>query len=102
MQTPPFFLLGGNFIIRVSIHFFRKTVKGFYRKFRKDFYSISRLYVPLPKFPAVTRDISLLCGCDVPVAALEDCIRLHADTTFLSLTGEFSLLELVYTFFEKL
>ena len=33
------------------------------------------LYCPLPKFPAVTRDISLLCGCDVPVAALEDCIR---------------------------
>ena len=33
------------------------------------------LYCPLPKFPAVTRDIALLCGCDVPVAALEDCIR---------------------------
>nr|WP_325185928.1 phenylalanine--tRNA ligase subunit beta [uncultured Oscillibacter sp.] len=33
------------------------------------------LYCPLPRFPAVTRDISVLCGCDVPVAALEDCIR---------------------------
>ena len=33
------------------------------------------LYCPLPKFPAVTRDIALLCGCDIPVAALEDCIR---------------------------
>ena len=33
------------------------------------------LYCPLPKFPAVTRDISLLCGCDIPVSALEECIR---------------------------
>ena len=33
------------------------------------------LYCPLPRFPAVTRDISLLCGRDIPVAALEDCIR---------------------------
>ncbi len=33
------------------------------------------LYCPLPKFPAVTRDISLLCGRGIPVAALEDCIR---------------------------
>ena len=33
------------------------------------------LYVPLPKFPAVTRDIALLCSRSIPVAALEDCIR---------------------------
>ncbi len=33
------------------------------------------LYQPLPKYPAVTRDISLLCGKSVPVADLEDCIR---------------------------
>ncbi|MEY8259854.1 phenylalanine--tRNA ligase subunit beta [Oscillospiraceae bacterium 50-60] len=33
------------------------------------------LYRPLPKFPAVTRDIALLCSRSIPVAALEDCIR---------------------------
>ncbi len=33
------------------------------------------LYRPLPKFPAVTRDIALLCGQDLSVGALEDCIR---------------------------
>ena len=32
-------------------------------------------YVPLPKFPAVTRDIAVVCGKDVTVGALEDCIR---------------------------
>ena len=33
------------------------------------------LYCPLPRFPAVTRDISVVCGREIPVAALEDCIR---------------------------
>ncbi len=32
-------------------------------------------YVPLPKFPAVTRDISVVCKNEVTVGALEDCIR---------------------------
>jgi len=32
-------------------------------------------YVPLPKFPAVTRDIAVVCDKDVTVGALEDCIR---------------------------
>ena len=32
-------------------------------------------YVPLPKFPAVTRDIAVVCGKAVTVGALEDCIR---------------------------
>ena len=32
-------------------------------------------YVPLPKFPAVTRDIAVVCGEAVTVGALEDCIR---------------------------
>ena len=31
-------------------------------------------YVPLPKFPAVTRDIALVCDRDVPVAKLSRCI----------------------------
>ncbi len=31
-------------------------------------------YVPLPKFPAVTRDIAVVCDCAVTVGALEDCI----------------------------
>ena len=32
-------------------------------------------YTPLPRFPAVSRDIAVVCGVDVTVAALEDCIR---------------------------
>ena len=31
-------------------------------------------YVPLPKFPAVTRDIAVVCGEAITVGALEDCI----------------------------
>ena len=32
-------------------------------------------YVPLPKFPSVTRDIALVCDEGVTVGQLEDCIR---------------------------
>ena len=32
-------------------------------------------YQPLPKFPAATRDIAVVCKEDVAVGALEDCIR---------------------------
>ena len=32
-------------------------------------------YVPLPKFPAVTRDIAVVCGEEVTVGALESAIR---------------------------
>ncbi len=32
-------------------------------------------YTPLPKFPAVTRDIAVLCENSVSVGELEDCIR---------------------------
>ena len=33
------------------------------------------VYQPLPKFPAVTRDIAVVCDQSIPVADLEDCIR---------------------------
>lgn len=33
------------------------------------------VYTPLPKFPAVSRDIAVVCGKDLTVGALEDCIR---------------------------
>jgi len=33
------------------------------------------VYQPLPKFPAVTRDIAVVCDKTVTVGALEDCIR---------------------------
>ena len=33
------------------------------------------VYQPLPRFPAVTRDIALVCDKNLPVARLEDCIR---------------------------
>lgn len=51
-------------------------------------------YVPLPKFPAVTRDLALVCDRDLPVAHLEKCIRkqignmLETVTLFDVYTGE--------------
>jgi phenylalanyl-tRNA synthetase beta chain len=33
------------------------------------------IYTPLPKFPAVTRDIAVVCKVDVTVGQLTDCIR---------------------------
>ena len=38
-------------------------------------YNPNREYTPLPKFPAVTRDIAVVCGEAITVGALEDCIR---------------------------
>ena len=32
------------------------------------------VYQPLPRFPAVTRDIALVCDKCLPVARLEECI----------------------------
>ena len=32
------------------------------------------VYVPLPKFPSVTRDIAVVCDSDIPVGKLSDCI----------------------------
>jgi phenylalanyl-tRNA synthetase beta chain len=34
-----------------------------------------KTYVPLPKFPAVSRDFALLCGDETPVRTLEQAIR---------------------------
>ena len=36
-------------------------------------------YEPLPRFPSVTRDIAVVCGKEITVAALEDCIRRGAE-----------------------
>ena len=33
------------------------------------------IYVPLPRFPAITRDIAVVCGSGVPVGELTECIR---------------------------
>ena len=33
------------------------------------------IYTPLPKFPAVTRDIAVVCKNEVTVGQLTDCIR---------------------------
>ena len=35
------------------------------------------LYRPLPRFPAVERDLALLCDEELPVAAIEKAIRIH-------------------------
>ena len=34
-----------------------------------------KTYKPLPKYPATTRDISLICGDEIPVASLEKLIK---------------------------
>ncbi len=34
-----------------------------------------RQYRPLPKFPAITRDLALLCDDELPVVEIEKCIR---------------------------
>ena len=36
--------------------------------------SPEKTYVPLPRYPAVNRDIALVCASDIPVADLEDTI----------------------------
>ena len=33
------------------------------------------VYEPLPRFPATTRDLALLCDADIPVGTLADCIK---------------------------
>ncbi len=40
-----------------------------------DLETAERTYKPLPKYPAATRDISLVCDDEVPVASLEKLIR---------------------------
>jgi len=53
-----------------------------------------KTYTPLPKFPATTRDISVACDADLPVAQLEKAIRkavgniLEKVTLFDVYTGE--------------
>ena len=41
-------------------------------------------YEPLPRFPAVERDIALIVDTDVPAGALLDCIRENAGAHFES------------------
>ena len=36
---------------------------------------LTKTYAPLPKFPAVSRDLALVCGDSVPVKSLEQAIR---------------------------
>ena len=38
------------------------------------------VYSPLPRFPATTRDLSVVCAEDVTVGALADCIRANGGT----------------------
>ena len=39
---------------------------------------LEKTYRPLPKFPAVTRDLAVTCGDDIPVQTLEKAIRAGA------------------------
>lgn len=50
------------------------------------------VYQPLPRFPAVTRDIAVVCNKEITVAALEECIRRGA----LGLLKDVSLFD-IYT-----
>ena len=43
-----------------------------------------KTYTPLPKYPAVTRDIAVVCDEAVTVAALSDCIRAAGGTLLRS------------------
>ncbi|HCR44238.1 MAG TPA: phenylalanine--tRNA ligase subunit beta, partial [Ruminococcaceae bacterium] len=43
-------------------------------------------YTPLPKFPAVSRDLALICGESTPVAELEKAIREGAGSLLEKLT----------------
>ena len=43
-----------------------------------------KTYTPLPKYPAVTRDIAVVCDEAVTVAALSDCIRAAGGKLLLS------------------
>ena len=49
-------------------------------------YKRQAVYQPLPKFPAVTRDIAVVCDAAVTVGALEDCIRRGAHGLLKSVT----------------
>ena len=44
------------------------------------------VYQPLPKFPAVTRDIAVVCDAAITVGTLEDCIRRGAHGLLKSVT----------------
>ena len=44
------------------------------------------IYQPLPKFPAVTRDIAVVCDTAITVGTLEDCIRRGAHGLLKSVT----------------
>ena len=44
------------------------------------------VYQPLPRFPAVTRDIAVVCGKEISVAQLEECIRQGAEGLLKSVT----------------
>jgi phenylalanyl-tRNA synthetase beta chain len=44
------------------------------------------LYRPLPRYPAVSRDIAVLCRSDIPVAALESCIKRGAGALLREIT----------------
>ena len=40
-----------------------------------DFEGAEPVYTPLPRFPAITRDIAVVCDAAVPVGELTECIR---------------------------
>ena len=45
-----------------------------------------KTYTPLPKYPAVTRDISLICDDELPAAEIEKAIRSSVGSILEKLT----------------
>ncbi len=59
-----------NYGIGTRIYAFSLNTDMLFEKAQLD-----KHYTPLPKFPAVTRDLAVICSKDIPVAVLEKAIK---------------------------
>ena len=64
-----------NYGISERVYCFSLDISLLYQYARKE-----KTYQPLPKFPAVSRDLALLCEDEIPVLTLEKAIRRGAGT----------------------
>ena len=62
-----------NYGVDARIFCFELDFELLFRKAKTE-----KTYRPLPKFPAVSRDLALICSDDIPVVALEKAIRAGA------------------------
>ncbi len=59
-----------NYGINTRVYCFSLNVDTMF-----EYAELEKHYTPLPKYPAVTRDIALICDKDIPVLELEKAIR---------------------------